>query len=102
MFTYLLHYLCCSSDSVRNSALSYLRQKWPVIVGFRVSGLFSQHYAVMTQYRTRTVRKKVCKLWVFCKTRTVREYDMYLHMGWGGSSNSWRKAKMFMAVVAKY
>ncbi|KAK7111940.1 hypothetical protein V1264_011480 [Littorina saxatilis] len=90
------------SESIRDDALSFLRQKWPVIVGFRVSGVFSQHYAVMTQYRTRTVRKKVCKVWIFCKTRTVREYDMFLHMGWGGSSNSWRKAEMFMAAVAKY
>ncbi|KAK7507221.1 hypothetical protein BaRGS_00001156 [Batillaria attramentaria] len=91
-----------NSDKVRDSALSYIRQKWPVIAGFRVSGVFSQHYAVMTQYRTRTVRKKVCKLLIFCKTRTVREYDMYLHMGWGGSQNGWRSAKMFMAAVAKY
>ncbi|XP_076459718.1 uncharacterized protein LOC143292912 [Babylonia areolata] len=89
------------SDKIRDKALSYLRQKWPVIVGFRVSGVFSQHYAVMTKYRTRTIRKKKCFLF-FCRTRSVREYDMFLHMGWGGSKNGWRKAEMFMAVVAKY
>ncbi|XP_076459719.1 uncharacterized protein LOC143292913 [Babylonia areolata] len=89
------------SDEIRDEALSYLRQKWPVIVGFRVSGVFSQHYAVMTKYRTRTIRKKKCFLW-WCWYSTVHEYDMFLHMGWGGSSNGWRKAEMFMAVVAKY
>lgn len=99
---FLARLVGANSDKVRDSALSYLRQKWPVIVGFKVSGLFSQHYAVMTQYRTRTVRKKVCKVLIFCKTRTVREYDMYLHMGWGGSSNGWRSAKMFMAAIATY
>jgi hypothetical protein len=45
---------------------------------------------------------QVCKLLVFCSWKNVREYDMYVHMGWGGSSNGWREAKMFMAAVAKY
>ncbi|KAK7507579.1 hypothetical protein BaRGS_00001514, partial [Batillaria attramentaria] len=90
-----------NSDSVRDSALSYIRQEWPVIVGFKVSGFFTQHYAVMTRYRTRTVRKKVCFLFI-CWKKTVREYYMYLHMGWGGYKNSWRLAKMFFAAVAKH
>ena len=53
----------------------------------------------MTRYRTRTRRKKKCFI---CPWKTVREYDMYLHMGWGGNQNGWRTAKMYMALVAKY
>lgn len=99
---FLLRWIGTHSDSIRDSALGYLRKKWPVIVGFRISGVFSQHYAVMTRYRTRVVRKKKCFLWVFCRRRDTREYDMYVHMGWGGSSNGWRKAAMFMAAVATF
>lgn len=96
---FLTRLIGVNSRKVRDAALSYLRQKWPVIVGFRVSGVFSQHYAVMTRYRTREVKRRKC---FFCRKKWHREYDMYLHMGWGGSQNGWRSAKMFMSVVAKY
>ncbi|KAK7111947.1 hypothetical protein V1264_011485 [Littorina saxatilis] len=90
-------------DSIRNDALSFIRQKWPVVVGIKANGgVLSQHYAVMTKYRTRTVRTRECTLFVFCRTKIVREYDMFLHMGWGGVSNGWRKAEMAFAAVAKY
>ncbi|ESO98143.1 hypothetical protein LOTGIDRAFT_239082 [Lottia gigantea] len=84
------------NDDIRDSAFSYLRSKWPVVVGIRVNGIFSQHYPVATKYRIR--QKQECS--TNCTTST--ETDMYLHMGWGGSSNGWRPAKMFFAGVARY
>ncbi|ESO98144.1 hypothetical protein LOTGIDRAFT_239083 [Lottia gigantea] len=90
------------NDGIRDSALSYLRSKWPVVVGIRVSGIFSQHYPVATKYRIRQKRECKKNFWGKTKCKNITERDMYLHMGWGGSSNGWRAAKMFFAGVARY
>ncbi|XP_025106106.1 uncharacterized protein LOC112571364 [Pomacea canaliculata] len=91
------------SDDIRDKALTYLRQKWPVIVGIRVSGIFSQHYPVMTMYRQTTTSTKTCTQGTSsCTVKDTTEYEMYLHMGWGGDQNGWRKAEMFMAAAARY
>ncbi|KAK6165640.1 hypothetical protein SNE40_022530 [Patella caerulea] len=98
----LLSFVGAYNDGIRNSGLAYIRAKWPVVVGIRVSGIFSQHYPVATKYRHRW--RKECKknFWGKTKCKTSTEYEMYLHMGWGGSKNGWRAAKMFMAAVARY
>ncbi|KAK6165639.1 hypothetical protein SNE40_022529 [Patella caerulea] len=89
-------------DGIRDSGLAFLRAKWPVVVGIRVDGIFSQHFPVATKYRSRSSKECTKSLWGSTKCTTSTEYEMYLHMGWGGSSNGWKPAKMFMAAVAWY
>ncbi|XP_078357234.1 uncharacterized protein LOC144642117 [Oculina patagonica] len=87
---------------IRDRAIQAVRQGYPAIVGFWSGS--SQHYAVATRYRYRYRRYRYC-WWFFgwhCGPWKY-EYDreLYYHMGWGGSSNGWRKAKAFSAFAAR-
>ncbi|XP_064603619.1 uncharacterized protein LOC135469032 [Liolophura sinensis] len=89
------------NSRVRSKGLAALRAGWPIIPGIRVGGLFSQHYPVATKYRSRVKTQRRCFFWK-CWNKRTTEYEMYLHMGWGGNQNGWRSAKMFFVTYAKY
>lgn len=96
-------------DKFRDSMIQFIQSGWPTVVGIRVDGVFSQHYPVASRYRHHVTRSRTCITEVTpsgtgscAKWRSATEYDMYLHMGWGGSQNGWRKAGMFFAAAAKY
>lgn len=87
---------------IRNSAINAVQNRYPAVVGIWVG--VSQHYAVATRYRSRHKKWRIC-FWFFGWHCTQWFYiyyrEWYLHMGWGGSGNGWRKAKAFSAFVAK-
>jgi len=87
---------------IRNSAINAIKSRYPAIVGIWVG--LSQHYAVATHYRTRHKKWRIC-WWFFgwhcTKWFYIHQHEWYLRMGWGGSGNTWRKAKAFSAFVAR-
>ncbi|XP_020617628.1 uncharacterized protein LOC110055547 [Orbicella faveolata] len=88
---------------IRNSAINAVKNRYPAIVGIWVGS--SQHYAVATRYRSRYKKWRIC-WWFFGWHCTQWFYiyrrEWYLHMGWGGSGNVWKKAKAFSAFVARH
>ncbi|KAK2156948.1 hypothetical protein LSH36_202g12076 [Paralvinella palmiformis] len=89
------------SDSVERWTKNKVKQGWPVIVGWRAGSYLKWHYPVATRVRTRTKTYKSC-FWWRCRTKTSTEDMMYLHMGWGGSSNGWKNLEAYYGIVAVY
>lgn len=85
--------------SFKKSAVSWLKEGYPVILGFWTKG-FSMHYAVATRYKERQKKYRKCFLFI-CRTKTIVQGLFYMHMGWGGNSNGWYSIKTFAVYSAK-
>ncbi|KAK6173838.1 hypothetical protein SNE40_017224 [Patella caerulea] len=97
------------SDDIRDQAMAYIKNNWPVVVGMRCGhGRLRMHYAVATRYReilkpkkrtlTNFINKSPCEM--------VTRREFFLHMGRGYHSDydesNWCSAKIFFAGVATY
>ena len=89
------------SDAVQSWVKDKIKQRWPVIIGWRDGSYFRWHYPVVTQVKSRTKTYKSCFLWS-CSTKTSTESQMYLHTGWNGYQNGWKKLEAYYAVTAVY
>lgn len=101
----LFSFMGFNSNKARSSMVAYIKSGWPSVVGIRLGGIFSQHFPVATRIRERTKTTRTCRriFWkTWCRTKNSKQSDMYLHMGWSGSQNGWRKASMFLAAAARY
>ena len=88
------------ADRFRDAAIGYILQGSPAVLGWKSSGIFSQHYPVATKFRKRARHVRTCsKSSASCSTDTEYEIDFYLHMGWGGAGNGWKKAQAYYAAT---
>ena len=83
----------------KKSAESWLKERYPVILGFWNKG-FSMHYAVATRYKERQQKYRRCFL-SSCRTKVKVQGSFYMHMGWGGTSNGWYSKNTFAVYSAK-
>ncbi|ESP00047.1 hypothetical protein LOTGIDRAFT_230987 [Lottia gigantea] len=92
------------NDEIRDKAMEYIREGWPVVIGMRIKGSrFGQHYPVATKYQQRAFPSLKCKkLFNDCEEGLLVEREFYVHWGWGYNSRNWIPAKVFFAGIAKY
>ena len=77
-----------------------LRDKWPVIIGWRYGAAW--HYPVVARYRWKKRQYRLCFLFICGKWKWTYDFDMYLKQGWGGSKNGWYELNAFYAVYCRY